>query len=378
MTGRLQAFPTQEFENRLQLVQSNMRERGLDMLLIHAPENIYYLTGYQNSATFSYQTLVVTDARAPTLLLRYVEKGTVDEYSWLERCETWREGDDVVVRTAEVVRALGGAAASIGIEKTSWFLTADVMERLRERLPGAAFIDASQLVDRIRLVKSEREIAYIRRAGAIAEIEMRAAIEVMRPGVTEAEVAAAVLHAGVLAGCEYTGLPHHIQSGHRSNVAHGNWTPKVIELGELVFLELYSCVERYHATQNRTISLGRPSNEVRQTAALVIKAQDEAMRAVRPGASSKAIDALVRGPIRTIRPDYYNRSGYSIGIGFPPRTAEWQTLDFNEQDDWEVKEGMAFHMYAFARGVGISETVVVTRSGAERVTPGNPRELIIV
>ncbi|MER8486628.1 Xaa-Pro peptidase family protein [Mesorhizobium sp. M1322] len=378
MTGRLQAFPTQEFKKRLQRVQSDMRECGLDMLLIHAPENIYYLTGYQNSATFSYQTLVVTDAQEPTLLLRYLEKGAVDEYSWLESCETWRESDDVVVRTAEVARALGGGAASIGIEKSSWFLTADVAERLAEKLPRATFIDASQLVDRIRLVKSERELAYIRRAGAIVELEMRAAIEIMRPGVTEAEVAAAVLHTGVLAGCEYTGLPQHIQSGHRSNVAHGNWTPKVIELGELVVLELFGCVERYHATQLRVVSLGRPRDDARQAAALVIKAQDEALRALRPGASSKAVDALVRGPIRTIRPDYYNRSGYSTGIGFPPRTAEWQTLDFNEHDDWEVKEGMAFHMYAFARGVGISETVVVTRSGAERATPGNPRELIIV
>ncbi|TIV13925.1 MAG: M24 family metallopeptidase, partial [Mesorhizobium sp.] len=128
----------------------------------------------------------------------------------------------------------------------------------------------------------------------------------------------------------------------------------------------------------RTISLGRPSNAAREAAALVIKAQDEALQALRPGASSKAVDALVRGPIRTIRPDYYNRSGYSTGIGFPPRTAEWQTLDFNEYDDWEVKEGMAFHMLAFARGFGISETVIVTRSGAERVTNGNARELIVV
>lgn len=378
MTGRLQAFSTQEFKNRLQRVQSDMRERGVDILLIHAPENIYYLTGYQTSGYFSYQTLIVSDAHEPTLLLRYLEKGNVDEYSWLEHCETWREGDDVVVRTAEVVHTLGRGTARIGIEKSSWFLTADVAERLGERLPRAMFVDASQLVDRARLVKSERELAYIRKAGGVVDLEVRAAIETMHPGVTEAEVAAAVLNAGVLAGCEYTGLPHHIMSGHRYDVGHANWTPKIIEAGELVLLEIYGCVERYHATQMRTISLGRPSNAAREAAALVIKAQDEALQALRPGASSKAVDALVRGPIRTIRPDYYNRSGYSTGIGFPPRTAEWQTLDFNEYDDWEVKEGMAFHMLAFARGFGISETVIVTRSGAERVTNGNARELIVV
>jgi len=79
-----------------------------------------------------------------------------------------------------------------------------------------------------------------------------------------------------------------------------------------------------------------------------------------------------------IRPDYYNRSGYSTGVGFPPKTAEWETLDFNEQSDWTVREGMAFHMLALAKGFGISETMIVTGNGGERVTPRNPRELIVV
>ncbi|TJW06980.1 MAG: aminopeptidase P family protein [Mesorhizobium sp.] len=376
--GHLQAFATEEFRTRLRRVQKEMRHNGLEMLLIHAPENIYYLTGYQTSGYFAYQTLLITEAEEPTLLVRYLERGNIDEYSWLGSYETWREGDDEVVRTVDVVRSRGGATALIGLEKSAWFLTAKVAERLGSLLPQAKFADASQLVDRVRLIKSEQELSCIRKAGRIAEAEMRAAIEIIRPGVTEAEVAAAVLHKGVLEGCEYTGLPHHIMSGYRYDVCHANWTPKVITSGELVLLELYGCVERYHATQMRTISMGRPSEEVRDAAALVVKAQDEAIKALRAGASSKIVDALVRGPIRTIRPDYYNRSGYSTGIGFPPRTAEWQTLDFNEHDDWEVQEGMAFHMLALARGFGISETVAITKSGAERVTPENKRELIVI
>ena len=176
----------------------------------------------------------------------------------------------------------------------------------------------------------------------------------MQDGITEAEVAAAVYQAGVTAGCEYTGLPHHIMSGHRHDVCHANWSPKKIVKGELALLELYGCVERYHATQMRTFSIGRPSDDIKEAALFVVRAQDEALRALQPGVSSKIVERLVRGPIRTIRPDYYNRSGYSTGIGFPPKTAEWETLDFNEQSDWTVREGMAFHMLALARGFGIS------------------------
>lgn len=378
MVGRIQAFTTEEFKDRLRKVQAAMKERQLDLLLLHSPENIYYITGFQTSGYFAYQVLCVPTEGAPTMLVRYLERGNIHEYSWLEQYETWKEGDDVVVRTADVINQLKMASGRIGSEKSAWFLTCEVAEKLQALLPNAHWENASQLVERIRIVKSEQEIEYVRRAGAIAEVEMKAAINIMRDGITEAEVAAAVYQAGVSAGCEYTGLPHHIMSGHRYDVCHANWSPKKIVKGELALLELYGCVERYHATQMRTFSIGKPSDETKEAALFVVKAQDEALRALQPGVSSRLVDQLVRGPIRTIRPDYYNRSGYSTGIGFPPKTAEWETLDFNEQSDWTVREGMAFHMLALARGFGISETIVITKKGGERVTPDNPRELIVV
>jgi Xaa-Pro dipeptidase len=378
MPGRWQAFPTSEFEARLNNVQTAMRDRQIDLLLLHAPENIYYLTGYQTSGYFAYQMLAVPPRGTPVLLVRYLERGNIHEYSWLDDYETWKEGDDVAVRSLDVIRKLGAEDARIGIEKSSWFLTLDVAERLRGALPRVRWTDAGQLVEKIRIIKSDRELSCIAKAGAIAEAEMRAAMEVLRDGVTEAEVAAAVYAAGVRMGCEYTGLPHHIMSGHRYDVCHANWSAKRIVKGELVLLELYGCVERYHATQMRTFSIGTPSREAKEAAALVVNAQDQALKAIRPGASSLDVDRLVRQPIRVIRPDYYNRSGYSTGIGFPPRTAEWETLDFNEQSDWTIREGMAFHMLALAKGFGLSETVIVTAAGGERVTPDNPRQLIVV
>jgi Xaa-Pro dipeptidase len=127
----------------------------------------------------------------------------------------------------------------------------------------------------------------------------------------------------------------------------------------------------------RTIAIGEAPNAARRAADIVIAAQDAGIAAMKPGASAREIDALVRLPIRRIRPDYYNRTGYSTGIGFPPKTAEWEALDFNEQQDWELKEGMAFHMLALACGFGISETVVVTGNGVERLTGANSRALLI-
>jgi Xaa-Pro dipeptidase len=378
MSGNRQAFPTSEFRSRVERVQADMAARGVDLLLVHSPENIYYLTGHQTSGYFAYQVALLRQTGDPVLLLRFLESGNVDEYSWLEDARTWREGDDLVLATERLVREMAKPGSTIGLEKRSWFLTAAVAEALAATLADYRTVDASQLVDRVRLIKSPAEVACLRRAGTIAEIEQRAAREAIRPGVLETEVAAAVFGAGVTAGCEYTGLPHHIMSGYRYDVCHANWIPKEIRDGELVLLELYGCVERYHATQMRTVSLGPPRDEVRRAADIVIAAQDDALAAMRPGASARTIDALVRKPVRVIRPEYYNRTGYSTGIGFPPRTAEWDVLDFNEQEDWEIREGMVFHMLALASGFGISETVAVTASGIERLTPANPRELSVI
>lgn len=377
MSGNRQAFTDSEFKQRVARTQSEMVRRGVDLLLIHAPENIYYLTGHQTSGYFAYQVVLLGLTGDPQILLRYLERGNIDEYSWLPSANTWKEGDDVVEETLVLVRSLHPTARTVGLELGSWFLKPTQADALRAGLSDRKIVDAYLLVDRIRLIKSPTEIGYLRRAGEIAEIEQRAAFDAIADGVSEASVAAAVFEAGITSGCEYTGLPHHIMSGYRYDVCHANWSPKLVRNGELVLLELYGCLERYHATQMRTISMGPPPDELRRVAEIVIAAQDAGLGALKPGASAREVDALTRKPIRAIRADYYNRTGYSTGIGFPPRTAEWEALDFNEQEDWEVQEGMTFHMLALAKGFGISETVLVTKSGVERLTGSNRRELLV-
>jgi Xaa-Pro dipeptidase len=377
MTGNRQAFTTEEFKGRVARVQQAMSEQGVDVLLLHSPENIYYLTGHQTSGYFAYQSVILGQTGDPQLLLRFLEKGNVDEYSWLSDAATWKEGDDPVGKTLAIVRAFDCAGKTVGLEKRCWFLTSAYADAITSGLADATIVDASLLVDRVRVLKSSAEVGYIRRAAQIAEIEQQVAFATICDGATEAQVAAAVFAAGVNAGCEYTGLPHHIMSGYRYNVCHANWSPKIVRRGELVMFELYGCLERYHATQMRTVAIGEASDEVKRAADIVIAAQDAGIAAMKPGASAREVDALVRQPIRKIRPEYYNRTGYSTGIGFPPKTAEWEALDFNEQLDWELKEGMAFHMLALASGFGISETVVVTSNGVERLTGSNRRELLI-
>jgi Xaa-Pro dipeptidase len=374
----MQAFETSEFTRRLYAVQAEMNRQDLSVLAVFSPEQIYYLSGYQTSGYFAYQALVIPQAGDPILSVRYIEKGNIPEYSWLPDGDYWKDNEDYIAKTAAIVRSLCSETARVGYERDAWFLKATELERFQNLVGRDRLIDAGRIVDEVRLIKSSAEIAYIRKAAEIAEIEVRAAIDAIDVGVTEADLAAAVHFAGISAGCEYTGLPHHIQSGHRREVGHANWSRKRIERGEIIRLEIYGCVERYHATVVRPVFMGEPTDDAKRIRDLIITAQDNALSALKPGASSRTIDALVRGPIRTVRPDYYNRTGYSTGIGFPPKTAEWETREFNEYCDWEVKAGMTFHMLTAALGIGFSETVVVTENGAERLTSTLPRDLFVV
>src|ERR1044071_1234368 len=130
MTGRRQAFSTAEFKARLARVRDEMQRRGIDVLLVTAPENIYYLTGYQTSGYFAYQALIIPTSAAPLLLIRHLERGNVAEYAWLSDAVTWKEGDDVVSTTLDLLRAAGADNRRVGIEKRSWFLTAAMAEAL--------------------------------------------------------------------------------------------------------------------------------------------------------------------------------------------------------------------------------------------------------
>src|SRR3972149_163144 len=207
-------FSPDEYRSRIRATQECMKDQGLDLMLLHSPENIYYLTGYETSGYFAYQVLAMPAAGVPLLLVRLMERGLVEVHSWLGEWFVWRDGDDVIDATQRLITLLGDAHSSpIGVEKTCWFLTVDRYERLQKALKPRKVVDASGIVDRVRLIKSDDEIKYIQQAAAMAEAGVRAAVDVAGDGVSELEVAAAVHRAEIQAGCEYTGLPHYISSG---------------------------------------------------------------------------------------------------------------------------------------------------------------------
>lgn len=382
-SGRSQElpFPRAEFDRRLRHVQVLLQADRLDGALLFDPANIYYLTGYQSIGYFTYQALLLPARGAPTLISRKVNQFLARVTPSLGEFIPVEDTEDPMEVSLRALRA-GEGPGTLGVEMSAWTLTVPAFERLREQ-SGWKLVDWSGVVERQRISKSPREVQRIRRAARAAEAGLQAALEVLTPGATENDVAAAMHRASIGAGSEYLGHPPLVASGERSALCFATWRRRRLRRGDVVFLEAAGCVDRYHAILARTAVLGKPARKVRQVAEILIQALEAALAAIRPGVTSGEVDRACRGVIQRAGygDRFVHRTAYSIGIGFPPDWGEGKTLALRKDDPTVLQPGMTFHVvptiFEEDFGMGFSETVQVTARGCEVITRF-PRQLVAV
>ena len=247
-------------------------------------------------------------------------------------------------------------------------------EGLRRELPDATFVDlGAAVVAQLREVKSPAEIEMIRGASRAVEAGTAAGIAATRAGVTERDVAAAISSALILAGSDVAG-PGPMGSGERARHLHATFENRVLQPGDTVVLEVDGCVHHYYSRFFRTIKVGRATDAERAFAQRVIDLQDGAWAKVRAGAPVADADRILRTGIEALtgRP-YSNNSFGSVGLTlYPPAPA----LLAVASSDWRFEAGQVFHSYAKVDWMFMSETILVTDEGYERLT-GFPRELVV-
>ena len=254
-------------------------------------------------------------------------------------------------------------------------------EVLQSKLPHATFPDGSGIIERLRAVKSERELVYIRQAARVAEIGMQAGLEAVEPGRHDVDLAAAVHAAMFRAGGEYMSYPPFIAVGLRSSVAHNTWGGKRLEDGDVVFLELSGVVRRYGAALMRCAMLGHVPAELERRNRIVHEVLEATIEAIRPGTTAGEVDRVCRETYAKHGYRVLKRAGYSMGINFPPGWGEGNVLDLSEGNPTVLEPGMVFHTpqpyrVAGEQTVATSETVLVTATGREVLT-SFPRQLVV-
>ena len=209
-------FTREEFALRRRRALAAMAARGLDALLLFKQESMYWLTGYDTFGYCFFQCLVLRADGDLVLLTRAPDLRQAAHTSIIEDVRIWvdREGSNPAAELRDLLAEKGLAGKRLGVEYETHGLTAANGRRLDAALDGfAKTVDASDLIARLRLVKSAAELAYVRRAAELADAALDAAIAETRAGADEGAILAA-MHAAIFrGGGDYPGNPFIIGSG---------------------------------------------------------------------------------------------------------------------------------------------------------------------
>ncbi|MFJ8812415.1 MULTISPECIES: M24 family metallopeptidase [Amycolatopsis] len=360
---------------RLERARAATADAGADALLIAPGSDLRYLLGEAGGSFERLTTLVVPAEGTPALVVPKLEApgyAAVPTGELGVEVVTWVDGEDPYRMVADRLGKPGRVAVSDG-------LIALHVLAFRAALGSAEQTLAGPVIRELRMRKDAAEIDALRRAGAAIDRVHARIAEWLRPGRTEAEVgadiAAAIVEEGhlhadfVIVGSGPNGAsPHHDVSG------------RVIERGDVVVVDIGGPIpEGYNSDSTRTYAVGEPRDaDVAETYAVLQRAQQAAVEAVRPGVTAQSVDAAAREIIAD--------AGY--GEFFIHRTGHGIGLDVHEEpyivagNDLALEPGMAFSVepgiYQPGRwGARIEDIVVVTADGVEALNQ-RPHELVVL
>lgn len=321
--------------------------------------NITYFTGFSGATTL----LIPKDGES-TL---YVS-GTNYEQAKHEvknvKIEKLKRGENFFQKICQETKAAPDAKLAVdSIPIESWQALAKTAGDEK------SLIAAGGLIKTLRAVKTAEEIELIREACRLADVGANTAFEVIEPGVSEQEVAAEVEYAMRKAGSSGTAFDTIIASGPSSAFPHGTCRSRTIEEGDLVIVDLGAVIDSYRSDITRTFAAGKVSSKQQEIYGTVKATQDLAFKAVKPGVKAVEVDATARAIINgTGFGDYFvHNLGHGVGL----EVHEAPTLSPDSKDILEagnvVTVEPGIYIVGFG-GVRIEDTVLVTESGAEKLT----------
>jgi Xaa-Pro aminopeptidase len=353
-----------DFKTRQKKLREHLATTRFDALLIGHLPNIRYLCGFTGSAGFllvqESGSVFFTDVRYDTQARKEVK------------------GVKVVIARKAVLNAVGEWIAArrkqarrwtIGIEADH--LTVAERTRVAELLPrGLRLKSAPSFVEQARMVKDADELERIRAAVKLGATLFDRALQVLRPRLKEAEVAAEMEYAARRAGAEGMSFPTIIASGPRSALPHGRASDQPIVSGGFVVCDFGVILAGYCSDQTRTVWVGTASKEARQAYDAVREAQQSAIDAVRLGVSVGDVDSAARKVLRKAGLGRYftHSTGHGVGLEIheAPRVAAGQEQVLKPGMVITIEPGVYF---PGQWGVRLEDMVAVTADGCEVLTP---------
>ncbi len=382
-------FSIDEYRDRAGRVRARMRERGVDVLFVTSPANLFYLTAFQSIwypprapvgvvVTADDERLVFCDYERHETLAR--ETAHYDD-------AVFYRYEDVLDTIAETFRARGWLEGTIGLERWSPAPGAPLLDALGSRLGklGGKIVSGDWVVDRVRLVKSPAEIEFVRRAGAIVDAAFDDLEEHVRPGQTELEIAARLDAVMAEHGGERAAIQTMVSAGPGVWCrTHAPPTRRPVEAGDVMYVDACGVVNRYHADVCRTFAVGRDHPEARAILDVTAQSVEEVRRTVKPGDPLDVAQRVAEEFVfsRFPREQVWWVGGYALGIAMAPNWVGHTYLsnDAFEQFTWEPGYLTNYENVLFDRDAGFTasymETLLMTETGIEPLS-SRPRTLTV-
>ena len=340
--------------------------RADSIIVTHLP-NVRYLSGYTGS-----NGVVLLTARSATLFTdpRYDIQAhqECDCSVVVVRGPLWPE----IARHVQRRRLKQVALESAHLTHDEWLSAAALFGK------AVKLRAVKGLVESLRTVKSSAEIDAIRRSVQLNSEAYARAIAQVRPGMTELELAAELDHQMRLLGAEAPAFETIVAAGRRSALPHARPTAGRLKLNQLLLIDMGASLAGYASDMTRVAHLGRPGARARALHAAVLEAQLCAIEAVRPGATCAEVDEAARRPLRQRKLDAFftHSTGHGLGLEIHegPRVGHNQPTLLEPGMVITIEPGVYLPDYG---GVRIEDTVLVTQSGVEVLTP-TAKELLVV
>ncbi|AML49899.1 M24 family metallopeptidase [Falsihalocynthiibacter arcticus] len=386
------AFSRSEYDRRIVKTRAAMQAAGLDVIFVTDPSNQAWLTGYDGWSFYVHQGVILGLEGDPIWWGRYMDSVGANRTCWMGPDQIHGYADNFVQSTerhpmqdlAGHMRALGYESARIGVEMDNYYYSAKAHAVLVQDLPQAQIFDATALVNWQRLIKSEDEISFIRKAARITEKVIATALDKAAPGVKKNELVAEIFHAGITGvddiWGDYPAIVPLTPSGLDATAAHLTWDGAPMRDGEATFFELSGCYRRYHAPLCRTIYLGTPPQEMLNAEQAQLEGIAAGLDAARAGNRTCDIADAFIGTLKKHGIHREGRCGYPIGLSYPPDWGE-RTASIRSEDRTVLEPGMVFHfmpaLWMENWGLETTETILITENGAAEALCNVDRKLFV-
>lgn len=347
-----------ERAQRTARLRAAMQESGLDGLLVSAPSNIFYLSGFRGSAG----ALLITPDQA--LLL--------SDFRYRLQAQEQAPAFQFVEIHQGLFRGVADAALQHRVRRLGYHpahLTCDRRDQLSEAAPELDLAPAPDLVEDLRAIKSPTEVDLIRTAASLADLALARIISLLRPGARERDLALEAEFLMRREGAEAAAFDLIVASGPRSALPHAETTGRQLQPGDLVVIDIGARFKGYCSDMTRTLAVRSASPQAKEIYQLVHRAQRAAVSALKAGVTCGEVDSAARSIIE--QAGYGDDFGHGLGHGVGIETHEAPRLRPSEETELAsghiVTIEPAIYQPGFG-GVRLEDLLAVQTDGSETLT----------